>query len=262
MRLDPISLHHALLNESVRDSLLHAYISSSCLLASWLADGQKTRHRPEAQQTYGRLSHANRRVEEAPDAACAERSALLVVGGDAMSDLSKPSLGHRAIEEVKEMLALTAYLYVCLGSLMLLKSAILRDAGINFTIWGIAIVKALVLAKFMLLGNAANIGKRHKDKPLIWPTLYMSLMFLILLLVLTTIEELLVGAIHGRSLGDSLAHVVGPSLYVGLATCFVMFLILVPYCAFKSLGDVLGDQYLVRLFFVERLDKRESSRNK
>ena len=179
-----------------------------------------------------------------------------------MSDLSKPSLGHRAIEEVKEMLALTAYLYVCLGSLMLLKSAILRDAGINFTIWGIAIVKALVLAKFMLLGNAANIGKRHKDKPLIWPTLYMSLMFLILLLVLTTIEELLVGAIHGRSLGDSLAHVVGPSLYVGLATCFVMFLILVPYCAFKSLGDVLGDQYLVRLFFVERLDKREGSRNK
>ena len=45
----------------------------------------------------------------------------------------------------------------------LLKSAILRDAGIDFTIWGIAIVKALLLAKFMLLGRAANIGKRYKD---------------------------------------------------------------------------------------------------
>jgi hypothetical protein len=81
-------------------------------------------------------------------------------------------------------------------------------------------------------------------------------MFLLLLLVLTTIEELLVGAIHGRTMSESLTHVVGPSLYVGLATCLVMFLILVPYCAFKSLGKVLGDQYLVRLFFVERLDKR------
>ena len=40
----------------------------------------------------------------------------------------------------------------------------------------------------------------------------------------------------------------------GLATSFVMFLILVPYCAFRSLGEVLGDQYLVRLFFVERLE--------
>jgi hypothetical protein len=37
-----------------------------------------------------------------------------------------------------------------------------------------------------------------------------------------------------------------------------MFLILVRYCAFRSLGEVLGDQYLVRLFFVERLDKREN----
>jgi hypothetical protein len=175
-----------------------------------------------------------------------------------MSDdaTTKPLLRHRAAEEFKEMLALTAYLYVCLGSVILLKSAILRDAGVDFTIWGIAIVKALLLAKFMLLGRAANIGKRYKDRPLIWPTLHMALMFLLLLLVLTTIEELLVGAIHGRTMSESLTHVVGPSLYVGLATCLVMFLILVPYCAFKSLGEVLGDQYLVRLFFVERLDKR------
>ena len=53
-------------------------------------------------------------------------------GGNAMSDeaTTKPLLRHRAAEEIKEMLALTAYLYVCLGALMLLKSAILRDAGI------------------------------------------------------------------------------------------------------------------------------------
>ena len=127
-----------------------------------------------------------------------------IIGGNAMSDQSatKSSLRHRALEEFKELLALTAYLYVCLGSVILLKSAILSDAGIDYTIWGIAIVKALVLAKFMLLGSAANIGKRHKDKPLIWPTLYMALMFLILLLVLTTIEELVVGALHGRTFVD------------------------------------------------------------
>jgi hypothetical protein len=181
--------------------------------------------------------------------------------GNAMSYevTAKPSLRHRATEELKEMLALTAYLYVCLGSLMLLKSAILRDAGIDYAIWGIAIVKALVLAKFMLLGRAANLGKRYKDQPLIWPTLHMALMFLILLLILTTAEELLVGFIHGRTLMESLTHVVGSTLYTGLATSFVMFLVLVPYCAFKSLGEVLGDQYLVRLFFVERLDKRENA---
>ena len=40
----------------------------------------------------------------------------------------------------------------------------------------------------------------------------MAFMFLILLLVLTTLEEVLVGLIHGRALAASLAHVVGPTI--------------------------------------------------
>ena len=34
------------------------------------------------------------------------------------------------------------------------------DQGIEFSPWGIAIVKAVVLAKFMLLGEAMKIGGR------------------------------------------------------------------------------------------------------
>ena len=120
-----------------------------------------------------------------------------------MSDeaTTKPSLRHKAVEELKEMLALTAYLYVCLGSIMLLKSAILQEVGISFDVWGIAIVKALVLAKFMLLGRAAKLGERYRHRPLIWPTLHMAVMFLLLLLVLTTLEEVLVGLIHRQDAG-------------------------------------------------------------
>ena len=173
-----------------------------------------------------------------------------------MSEANKPSLRHRAVEEFKELLALTAYLYVCLGAVILLKSAILHEVGISFDVWGIAIVKAVVLAKFMLLGRAAKLGQRYKHQPLIWPTLHMAFLFLLLLLVLTTLEEIIVGLIHGRALANSLAHVVGPNLYIGFATCLVLFLILVPYCAFKVLGDVLGDQYIVRMFFIERIDRR------
>ena len=158
----------------------------------------------------------------------------------------------KGVEELKEMLALTAYLYVCLGSVMLLKSAILQEVGVSFDLWGLAIVKALVLAKFMLLGRAAKLGETYRHRPLIWPTLHMALMFLILLLVLTTIEEVIVGLIHGRTLAESLTHVVGPTFFIGIATCLVMFLILVPYCAFRTLGAVLGDSYLIRLFFVSR----------
>ena len=167
-------------------------------------------------------------------------------------NLTDTSLHHRIIEEAKEFLAVAVYLYVCIGALMLLKTAILRDdAGISYDGWGRAAIKALVVAKFMLLGRAAKIGMHYKEKPLIWPTLHMSLMFFTLLLVLTTFEELLVGLFHHRTLAASFRHIVGWPYFVGFANSLIMFLILVPYCAFKCLGEALGEGYLTRAFFVE-----------
>jgi hypothetical protein len=103
----------------------------------------------------------------------------------------------------------------------------------------------------MLVGSALKLGKRFRDRPLIWPTLYQALIFLILLLVLTTVEELVVGVIRHRPLAESLTHVVGPTVFEGTAVCLVLFLILVPYSAFVSLADVLGEQETLRLFFVD-----------
>src|SRR5438309_778662 len=94
------------------------------------------------------------------------------------------SIREKAVHEFKELAALALYLYICLGAVVLLKAAILKDAGVAFDAWGIAAIKALVLAKFMLIGRAFNLGQRFGHRPLVWPTLYHALMFLILLLIL------------------------------------------------------------------------------
>jgi hypothetical protein len=74
---------------------------------------------------------------------------------------------------------------------------------------------------------------------------------LLLLVLLTTLEEIAVGAIHHRALSDSLAHVVGPTAFEGVSVCLVLFLILVPYSAFICLADALGEREALRLFFVD-----------
>jgi hypothetical protein len=163
---------------------------------------------------------------------------------------AKPSLRHRATEELKEFLTLSLYLYVCLGAIIVMKSAILKSVGVEFDLWGIAAIKALLLAKFMLIGNAMRLGE-NKSKPLAWPTVYQSLLTLLLLIVLTTLEEMLVGALHHRTVKESLAHVAGDRLDVVLATFLIMFLILVPYFAFRNLAEVLGPGVLTRLFFTD-----------
>ena len=138
------------------------------------------------------------------------------------------AIWSKLVEEFEAMAALAAYLYVCFGAVILFKSAILREAGIHSEIWGLAAIKALIMAKFMLVGRMLHVGTRYKDKPVIWPTLYHSLIFLIVLIILTTLEELIVGFIHDRAIADSLNHVVGPIFFQGLAVCLIVVLILVP----------------------------------
>ena len=73
---------------------------------------------------------------------------------------AKATLHQRAMHEFKELAIISAYLYVTLGAVIMMKAAVLHTDGIAFTPWGIAIVKAVVLGKFVLLGNMVHVGGR------------------------------------------------------------------------------------------------------
>jgi hypothetical protein len=165
---------------------------------------------------------------------------------------TKATLHQRAVHELKEFVILTIYLYVTLGAVVLMKTAVLHSQGIEFVPWGLAIVKALVLAKFMLLGNAMRIGERYPASPLIWPTLYKAFVFLLLLVILTIIEEAVVGLFHHQSIVASLSDLVGRRLEETLAGFVILLLVLIPFFAFRVLGEALGEGKLERMFFVER----------
>jgi hypothetical protein len=164
---------------------------------------------------------------------------------------TKPTLRQRTVLEIKELVFLSLYLYITLGAMIMLKTAVLHTEGIDFTPWGIAIVKAVVLAKFMLLGNAMKLGEHASTRALIWPTFHKAFAFLLLLIVMTIIEEAVVGLFHGRSIATSLGELVGLRLEEEIAGIVILFLVLLPYCAFRVLDEALGEGRLARMFFVE-----------
>jgi hypothetical protein len=168
---------------------------------------------------------------------------------------AKATLPRRAFHEFKELAILTVYLYVTLGAVILMKTAVLHTHGIDSVPWGLAIVKALLLAKFILIGQAMKIGEHHATGPLIWPTLHMVFAFLVLLVVLTTIEEVLVGLLHGQSVGASLSDLFGSRLEETGAGILIVLLVLTPYFAWRVLSDALGEGRLARMFFVDREPK-------
>jgi hypothetical protein len=165
---------------------------------------------------------------------------------------TKATLRHRAAHEFKELLIVTAYLYVTLGAVIVMKAAVLHTEGIASAVWGVAIVKAVVLAKFMLIGHAVKLGERETSSPLIWPTLYRTFLFLLLLIAMTIIEEAVVGLFHGQSVAASLGDLFGRRLLETLAGYLIMLMILIPYFAFRVLSEVLGEGRLERMFFVAR----------
>lgn len=162
---------------------------------------------------------------------------------------SKESLSKRVTDELIEFAVIAAYLFICFTAILYLKATILKAQGIPFTPFGLAAVKALICAKFASVGHALHVGERFKNLPLIWPTLYRSLAFLVLLLILNALEEVVVGLMHGRAATDSLAEMGGGSLDQLFANSIVGLLILVPFFAFRVLGEAVGERNLVRVFF-------------
>jgi hypothetical protein len=165
---------------------------------------------------------------------------------------SKVSIRKRATDELKDFAIIAAYLYVCFAAIFYLKVSILKAHGIEFASFGFAAIKALICAKFVSLGQIFHVGERFKSLPLIWPTMYKSLIFLILLIILNALEEITVGFIHNKTLADSLADFGGGTLDQLIATSIVGLLILIPFIAFRTLGEVVGERNLVELFFLSR----------
>jgi len=167
-------------------------------------------------------------------------------------EATKGSIGKKITDELIEFTIIAAYLYICFTAILYLKATILKAQGIPFAPFGFAAVKALICAKFASVGHAFHIGERFKNLALIWPTLYRSLAFLLLILFLNALEEIVVGLMHGRRTVDSLAEMGGGSLDQLFATSIVGFLILVPFFAFRVLGEAVGQRNLVRVFFQPR----------
>jgi hypothetical protein len=160
------------------------------------------------------------------------------------------TLPQRLRHELTEYLVISAYLYVCFGSVIFYKAAILRGHGIEFTsLFGLALVKALVLGKFILILQALRIGEpRNRADALLAGILKTSFLFVVFLIALSVIEEMIVGYFHGKAGREVLSEMAGGTLTEAFAVGLLMLLILIPYFAFRSVAFRLGDGALWKLF--------------
>jgi hypothetical protein len=160
--------------------------------------------------------------------------------------------GSKVVGELKELLQIALYIYVCLGALLLYTASIAGVSSIAFAHLGYAAVKALVLAKFVLLGHWLHLGEGSRNRLVIYSVLYQALAIWGLLIVLSLLEQFVEGLIHGHSVAAGVAEVQRNSFSRDLAQSLILFLVLLPYVAFRQLSALLGPGKLKQIFFSAR----------
>lgn len=163
------------------------------------------------------------------------------------SPVEKPSLKERAKEELQKYLLVSAYLFVCFSALLLYKASLTPASATEPLPFGIAAIKALVIGKFILIGQMARVGERGPGRYLAHQIAWKSLAFLGMLIAFNLLEEIIAGAVHGRGVGASVSEFVGRGWLGLLAPALVMLLILVPLITVQEVHRVLGPGGLSRL---------------
>ena len=156
---------------------------------------------------------------------------------------------QRLLQETADLARLTGYFYIAFVAIILYKATVLHTYGIRYVVWGAAFVKAVLMAKFLLLGQAMKIGEGYNNAPLIKPIIHKAFGFLILLVVLTGMEQSITGLLHHKSWSAALHQLVTANGGEKLAEILLLLLVLLPLVGFSVIGKALGEGRLTRMLF-------------
>lgn len=129
---------------------------------------------------------------------------------------------------------------------------ILAHYQIVYTEYGISVIKALVLAKVVLIAEAMRLGRGFEKQPLIIPTLYKTVVFTVCVAAFDILETVVRALIGGMGTAGAIDKVWGRFNYEWLASATVVFFAFIPFFAFRELKLIFGEGTIFRLFFQPR----------
>ena len=161
-------------------------------------------------------------------------------------DPAKTGFKQKAAHELKDFVLISFYLAFFFCALTTYAMVLLRKYEINYLNYSLAIINALIIAKVILIGEMAHLGRNVEARPLYQSVLYKSFVFGVLVFAFHFLEEFVKRLIHGEPRGTVLHNIHLDDL---MGQSLVIFCAFVPLFAFRELGRVMGEDKLHALFF-------------
>lgn len=146
------------------------------------------------------------------------------------------------------------YLTLVFAAFTEYRRLILASHDITYTNYGVAVIEALVLGKVIMIGDALRLGRGLEAKPLIYPTLYKTVVFTVFVGVFKIIEHAIIVLWNRGAVTEVVVEISEQWLLEVIANSLVLFTAFIPFFAVKEIGRVLGKRKLSRLFFRKRDD--------
>ena len=160
-----------------------------------------------------------------------------------------PKIKEKIESEAKQAFILTIYFAIWFCSLTLLMSTAHNEKSVPLSLFGFAFIKAALCAKFMLIALAIFPLKLNKNHGIILSLLKESILYIIVVLLLTYVEAGISGALEGRSFIDSMLEFGQSNPLRVIAMSVVYWLIVWPYLVLTGMRITLGTPSVVSLFF-------------
>lgn len=156
---------------------------------------------------------------------------------------------EKAKEEFVRAFQLTVYFGVWFCALAFLAATSLHERPIPLSIFGFALFKAAVCAKFMLVAQAVFPIKVDKKNGIVSSLIMESLVYLAVVLGLNYLEAGVDGLIHGKEFLSSMLEFGKSNPLRVVAMSIVYWLIVWPYLLLMGMSLMLGTHATLQILF-------------
>ena len=159
------------------------------------------------------------------------------------------SLKDKLKEEAKKAFALTLYLGTWFCAITFFAATALEERPIPLSIFGFAIIKAGIAAKFMLIAQAAYPIKVNKEHGIVNSLIFESIVYLAFVLALNFVEAGVDGLFHGKAFIASMAAFGNGEPLRIFAMSILYWLIVWPYLIFIGVNQAIGNTATLAILF-------------
>ncbi len=162
---------------------------------------------------------------------------------------SKPSLKIKLEGEMRKAIALSIYFGTWFCAITFMAATALEERPIPLSLFGFALIKAALSAKFMLIAQAIYPIKIDKQSGIVKSLLLESLIYLAIVIALNYLEAGVHGLFNGKEFIASMAAFGSGDPLRVLAMSIVYWLIVWPYLIFVGFNMVVGNTETLTVLF-------------